>query len=98
MKLLHCLFIFTFFYLARFFDEVSKVSSYSCFGIDETLKALEAGTVETLIVWESFDGKHYFLSHDPRAEMKTIDSEWEHIEEMSLLEWFFKNDQKFSKR
>jgi peptide chain release factor subunit 1 len=32
-----------------------------CFGVDDTLKALELGAVETLIVWENLDITRYVL-------------------------------------
>ncbi|CAF0869157.1 unnamed protein product [Rotaria sordida] len=58
--------------ISRYFDEVSKNSNNYCFGVDETLKALEMGAVETLIVWENFDVKHYFLHDSQRSKMYTI--------------------------
>lgn len=32
-----------------------------CFGVEDTLKALELGAVETLIVWENLDITRYVL-------------------------------------
>ena len=58
--------------LARYFDEVSKDSGQYCFGIDETLKALEMGAVETLIVWENFDVTRYVLKNIQTQESKVI--------------------------
>ncbi|CAL8106348.1 unnamed protein product [Calicophoron daubneyi] len=39
--------------IQRYFDEISQDSGRYCFGVDDTLKALEMGAVETLIVWEN---------------------------------------------
>ena len=61
-----------FLFLARYFDEVSRDSGQYCFGVDETLKALEMGAVETLIVWENFDVTRYVLRNIQTQEMKTI--------------------------
>ena len=36
----------------RYFDEISQDTGKYCFGVQDTLKALELGAVETLIVWE----------------------------------------------
>jgi len=36
-----------------FFDEISIDSGKYCFGVDETMKALEMGAIERLIVWEN---------------------------------------------
>jgi hypothetical protein len=59
-------------FLARYFDEVSKDSGQYCFGIDETLKALEMGAVETLIVWENFDVMRYVLRNPQTQETKVL--------------------------
>jgi len=58
--------------ISRYFDEVSKDSGQYCFGIEETLKALEMGAVETLIVWENFDVMRYVLRNTQTQETKTI--------------------------
>ena len=47
--------------IGRFFDEISKDTGQYCFGVDETLKALESGAVEILIVWENLDIMRYVL-------------------------------------
>jgi peptide chain release factor subunit 1 len=47
--------------IQRYFDEISQDSGRYCFGIDDTLKALELGAVETLIVWENLDMTRYVL-------------------------------------
>ena len=40
--------------------------------MDETLKALEMGAVETLIVWENFDVTRYVLRNTQNQETKVI--------------------------
>jgi peptide chain release factor subunit 1 len=47
--------------IQRYFDEISQDSSKYCFGVDDTLKALELGAVETLVVWENLDILRYVL-------------------------------------
>lgn len=47
--------------IQRYFDEISQDTSKYCFGIDDTLKALDLGAVETLIVWENLDITRYVL-------------------------------------
>ncbi|KAI9672132.1 MAG: Polypeptide release factor (eRF1) in translation termination [Alyxoria varia] len=39
----------------RYFDEISQDTGKVCYGIDDTLKALELGAAETLIVYENLD-------------------------------------------
>ncbi|CAF4070907.1 unnamed protein product [Rotaria sp. Silwood2] len=58
--------------ISRYFDEVSKDSGQYCFGIEETLKALEMGAVETLIVWENFDVMRYVLRNPQTQETKVL--------------------------
>ena len=47
--------------IQKYFDEISLDSGKYCFGIEDTLKALEMGAVETLIVWENLDITRYVL-------------------------------------
>lgn len=47
--------------IQRYFDEISQDTGKYCFGIDDTLKALELGAVEILIVWENLDMTRYLL-------------------------------------
>ena len=47
--------------IQKYFDEISQDTGRYCFGIDDTLKALELGAVETLIVWENMDIMRYVL-------------------------------------
>jgi peptide chain release factor 1 len=47
--------------IQKYFDEISMDSGKYCFGIDDTLKALELGAVETLIVWENLDIQRHVL-------------------------------------
>jgi peptide chain release factor subunit 1 len=47
--------------IQKYFDEISQDSGKYCFGIVDTLKALELGAVETLIVWENLDITRFIL-------------------------------------
>ncbi len=47
--------------IQKYFDEISQDTGRYCFGIDDTLKGLELGAVETLIVWENLDITRYVL-------------------------------------
>ncbi|KAF8432442.1 peptide chain release factor eRF1/aRF1 [Boletus edulis BED1] len=47
--------------IQKYFDEISQDTNKYCFGIDDTLRALEVGAVETLIVWENLDVTRYVL-------------------------------------
>ncbi|KAI9718893.1 MAG: Eukaryotic peptide chain release factor subunit 1 [Candelaria pacifica] len=41
--------------IGRYFDEISQDTGKVCYGIEDTLKALELGAVEILIVFENLD-------------------------------------------
>lgn len=41
--------------ISKYFDEIARDSGLFCFGVDETLYALELGAVEILIVWENLE-------------------------------------------
>ena len=45
----------------RYFDEISQDTGKYCFGVEDTLKALEMGAVEVLIVHENLNVVRYVL-------------------------------------
>ena len=47
--------------IGRYFDEISQDTGKYCFGVDDTLKALEMGAVDILIVWENADITRFTL-------------------------------------
>lgn len=47
--------------LRQYFNEIGANTGKGCFGINDTLKALELGTVEILIAWEGLDIMRYVL-------------------------------------
>ncbi|TPP67075.1 Eukaryotic peptide chain release factor subunit [Fasciola gigantica] len=58
--------------IQRYFDEISQDSGRYCFGVDDTLKALEMGAVETLIVWENLSINRYVLKAPASEELKIL--------------------------
>jgi len=59
-------------FLGRYFDEISQDTGKYCFGVEDTLKALELGSVETLICWENLDIQRYVLKNHTTAEEKIL--------------------------
>ncbi|KAF8520190.1 peptide chain release factor eRF1/aRF1 [Hysterangium stoloniferum] len=55
--------------IQRYFDEISQDTGKYCFGIDDTLKGLDLGSVETLIVWENLDITRYVLRNAAGEEI-----------------------------
>ncbi len=45
----------------RYFDEISQDTGKYCFGVEDTLKALEMGASEILIVYENLETMRYVL-------------------------------------
>lgn len=58
--------------LGRYFDEISQETGKYCFGVEDTLRALELGSVETLICWENLDIQRYVLKNHTNAEEKVL--------------------------
>ena len=54
--------------IGRYFDEISQDTGKYCFGVDDTLKALEMGAIETLIVWENIDVTRFSLNNHAKGE------------------------------
>ncbi|KAG8970824.1 Polypeptide release factor (eRF1) in translation termination [Tulasnella sp. 419] len=55
--------------IQKYFDEISQDTGKYCFGVDDTLKALDMGAVETLIVWENLDITRYTLRNAAGEEI-----------------------------
>lgn len=53
--------------IGRYFDEISQDTGKYCFGVEDTLKALELGAVEILICWENLDIQRYVLKTNATA-------------------------------
>ncbi|KAJ8331784.1 translation termination factor eRF1 [Batrachochytrium dendrobatidis] len=49
--------------IQKYFDEISQDSGKFCFGVEDTLKGLELGAIETLIVWENLDYTRYVFKN-----------------------------------
>lgn len=56
----------------RYFDEISQDTGKYCFGVEDTLRALELGSVETLICWENLDIQRYVLKNHATTEEKIL--------------------------
>jgi peptide chain release factor subunit 1 len=58
--------------IGRYFDEISQDTGKFCFGVDDTMKALEMGAVETLIIWENLDTQRITLKNHEAEEDKIL--------------------------
>eukprot|EP00053_Salpingoeca_punica_P018155 m.176909 g.176909 ORF g.176909 m.176909 type:complete len:436 (-) comp17372_c1_seq3:3315-4622(-) len=57
--------------IGRYFDEISQDTGRYCFGVEDTMKALEMGAVETLILWENLEVSRAMLK-DPAQENPVV--------------------------
>ena len=58
--------------IGKYFDQISQDTGKFCFGVEDTLKALEMGAVETLIGWENLDIQRYVLKNHSTGEEKIL--------------------------
>jgi len=54
--------------ISKYFEEISQDTGKFCFGIEDTLKGLEMGAIETLIVYENFETMRYELKNSSTGE------------------------------
>jgi peptide chain release factor subunit 1 len=55
----------------QYFAEISQDTGRFCFGVDDTLAALESGAIDVLIVWENLDITRYsMLNHQEKSMYK----------------------------
>ena len=54
--------------LQKYMDEISQDTGRFCFMVDDTLKALELGAVEDLIVWDNLDVNRFVLRNSSTQE------------------------------
>ncbi|KAI0166068.1 eukaryotic peptide chain release factor subunit 1-like protein [Xylariaceae sp. FL1272] len=55
--------------IGKYFEEISQDTGKVCYGIDDTLKALELGAVEILIVFENLEITRYVLKSSSGSDV-----------------------------
>lgn len=58
--------------LQQYMDEIAQDTGRYCFMVDDTLKALELGAVEDLIVWDNLEIQRFVLRNQSTNEDKVI--------------------------
>lgn len=58
--------------IKRYFEAINLDTGKYCFGVDDTLKALELGAVETLIVFENLDVLRYTLKNPQTDDTRIV--------------------------
>jgi len=97
--------------ISKFFDEIAQDTGKYCYGINDTLYALDLGAVETLVVWENLEMNRVVLRNNSAGTEKVLflnkeqEKEGSHfvengielevVEKLQVLEWFANNYKKF---
>ena len=96
--------------ISQFFDEIAQDTQKISYGIDDTLKALEMGAVQTLILWEGLEVTRWVLKNNQTGEQSVVFNSsnsippttgtmklmmMEVVESSSAVEWFAENFKKF---
>jgi len=55
--------------LKKYFDEIAQDTGRYCFMVDDTLKALDLGAVENLIIWENLEITRFELRNSSTGEI-----------------------------
>ncbi|KAL9578486.1 MAG: hypothetical protein Q9203_007079 [Teloschistes exilis] len=55
--------------IGKYFEEISQDSGKVCYGVEDTLKALELGAAETLIVYENLEYNRWVLKTSTGSEV-----------------------------
>jgi peptide chain release factor subunit 1 len=58
--------------LQKYFDEISLDTGKFCFMVEDTLKALDLGAVEDLIIWDNLETNRYVLRNTTTGEEKVV--------------------------
>ncbi|OMJ09440.1 Eukaryotic peptide chain release factor subunit 1 [Smittium culicis] len=68
--------------ISAYFDEISLDSGKTVYGVEDTLKALEMGAIETLIIWENLDITRFVFKYaSGDTEVKNLNKDQEKIKE-----------------
>ncbi|OMO89375.1 Peptide chain release factor eRF1/aRF1 [Corchorus capsularis] len=74
----------------KLFEEINQDTKKYVFGVEDTMKVLEMGAIQTLIVWENLEVNLYVLKNSATDEIviKHLSKEQEGDEETSkILSW-----------
>jgi len=58
--------------ISKFFDEIAQDTGMIVFGVNDTMKALEMGAIEQILLFEDIDMYRYQIKHPVKGETKTF--------------------------
>eukprot|EP00743_Colponemidia_sp_Colp-15_P000951 GILK01001050.1.p1 GENE.GILK01001050.1~~GILK01001050.1.p1 ORF type:complete len:466 (-),score=110.28 GILK01001050.1:151-1461(-) len=71
--------------ITKYFEEVAQDTGKYVFGVEDTLRGLDMGAVELLIVWENLDVNRYVLKNTATNEEKVLHLNKEQEKDSSLF-------------
>jgi len=80
--------------LQQFYEEINKDTGKYCFTIDDTMKALEMGAVETLVIWTDLPTERFVVQSNKVQSIiydVKVPENVEIIESISFVEWLANN-------
>jgi peptide chain release factor subunit 1 len=97
--------------ITKFFEEIATDTRKYCYGVKDTLKALEMGAVETLLLYENLEENRYIMKNNATGESKVViltpaeekdhshfeadGIELEVVSKLALSEWLVDNHNTF---
>jgi peptide chain release factor subunit 1 len=88
--------------ILQFFTELQMDSGKTCYTLVDTMKALELGAVETLIVWEQYPEECKIIRNRETKEESMIlpketvdDSKFDLVEQIPFIDWIANHYTKF---
>jgi peptide chain release factor subunit 1 len=58
--------------IGQYFDQIAQDKGCYCFGVADTIKALEMGAMETMIIWENLDTQRIVLQQTVPGESNPV--------------------------
>ena len=58
--------------VSKFFEEIALDTGMIVFGVEDSMKALEVGAIETLLLFENLDITRYVLKNPIKGDTKTL--------------------------
>ncbi|CAI8506923.1 Polypeptide release factor (eRF1) in translation termination [Hanseniaspora opuntiae] len=93
--------------VTAYFDEISQDTGKFCYGVEDTMKALDLGAIETLIIYENLNTMRYVYKDGEEKEIvvevnpnlpdksysidKVTGQEMDLVSEQLLIEWLAEN-------
>jgi peptide chain release factor subunit 1 len=58
--------------VSKFFDQIAQDTGMVVFGVEDTMKAMEIGALETMMLFEDLEVNRYLLKNPVKGDTKTI--------------------------